>query len=64
VAPIIEEGVVEYVNPVPSALILTGIVISLSFTAFALGSESYLLYKHYGTLDADKIIAMRSQELG
>lgn len=61
IAPIIQEGVTEYVNPVPSALILTGIVISLSFTAFALGLV-ILLYKHYGTLDADKIIAMRSQE--
>jgi len=61
VAPIIKEGITEYVNPVPSALILTGIVISLSFTAFALGLV-ILLYKHYGTLDADKIIAMRSQE--
>lgn len=63
IAPIIKEGVLEYVNPVPSALILTGIVISLSFTAFALGLV-ILLYKHYGTLDADKIIAMRSREIG
>ena len=63
VAPIIKEGVVQYVNPVPSALILTGIVISLSFTAFALGLV-ILLYKHHGTLDADKIIAIRSRELG
>ena len=62
-APIVTEGVVKYVNPVPSALILTGIVISLSFTAFALGLV-ILLYKHYGTLDADRIIAMRSREIG
>lgn len=58
-APIIIAGVTSYVNPVPSALILTGIVISVSFTAFALALV-ILLYKHYGTLDADKIIALRS----
>lgn len=62
-APIITPGVTEYVNPVPSALILTGIVISVSFTAFALALV-VLLYKHYGTLDADKIITMRSRRHG
>jgi len=60
-APIITAGVEHYVNPVPSALILTGIVISVSFTAFALALV-VMLYKHYGTLDADKIIAMRSRQ--
>lgn len=62
-APIITAGVSNYVNPVPSALILTGIVISVSFTAFALALV-VLLYKHYGTLDADKIIAIRSRQNG
>ncbi|MBT9133828.1 MAG: Na(+)/H(+) antiporter subunit C1 [Firmicutes bacterium] len=59
-APILREGVMQYVNPVPSALILTGIVISVSFTAFALALV-VLLHKHYGTIDADKIIALRSK---
>lgn len=59
-APILKEGVTLYVNPVPSALILTGIVISVSFTAFALALV-VLLHKQYGTIDADKIIALRSK---
>ncbi|MDP3058682.1 MAG: cation:proton antiporter subunit C [bacterium] len=58
-APIITEGGVSYMNPVPSALILTGIVISVSFTAFALGLV-VLIYKHYHTIDADKILEMRN----
>jgi multicomponent Na+:H+ antiporter subunit C len=58
-APIVVDGVEMYVNPVPSALILTGIVISVSFTAFAL-ALIVLLYKDYGTVDCDKIIAVRS----
>lgn len=62
-APILLPGVDKYVNPVPSALILTGIVISVSFTAFALALV-VLLYRHYGTLDADKIIAIRGKKHG
>lgn len=62
-APILTTGVTKYVNPVPSALILTGIVISVSFTAFALALV-VLLYRHYGTLDADKIIMLRSKRHG
>jgi len=59
-APILLPGVEKFVNPVPSALILTGIVISVSFTAFALALV-VLLYKHYGTLDSDEIIAIRGK---
>lgn len=62
-APILLPGVEKYVNPVPSALILTGIVISVSFTAFALALV-VLLYRHYGTLDADKILAIRGKKHG
>lgn len=49
----------EFVNPVPSALILTGIVVSVSITAFAL-SLVLKLYRHYGTLDAEEIVRLRS----
>ena len=63
-APIVQGGpdgaTVRYVNPVPSALILTGIVIAVSITAFALGLI-VTLYKFYGTLDADEIAAIRRQ---
>jgi len=57
-APIITGGVQDadiYVNPIPTGLILTGIVISVSVTAFAL-ALIVNLYKRYETLDLDEII--------
>lgn len=59
-APIMEAGVPPsglYINPLPSALILTGIVVSVSITAFAL-SLVIKLYEHYGVLDVDEILRM------
>ncbi|MCL2616815.1 MAG: cation:proton antiporter subunit C, partial [Defluviitaleaceae bacterium] len=56
-APIIVDGIVVpgmYVNPLPSALVMTGMVVAVSITAFAL-ALSLKLYEHYGTLDMDKI---------
>lgn len=46
-----------YVNPLPSALILTGIVVSVSVTAFAL-SLMVKLHRYYKTIDKDKILAL------
>lgn len=61
-APIIQEGAgFLYVNPLPSALILTGIVVAVSVTAFAL-SLIVKLYAHYGTVDADEIALIRARE--
>ncbi len=62
-APIVTEAssAITYVNPLPSALILTGIVVSVSVTAFALGLI-VRLYQHYGTVDVDEITRMRSEE--
>jgi multicomponent Na+:H+ antiporter subunit C len=61
-APIIQEGAgYLYVNPLPSALILTGIVVAVSVTAYAL-SLIVKLYAHYGTVDADEIALMRVRE--
>ncbi len=62
-APIFSNGGVSqvYVNPLPSALILTGIVVAVSVTAYAL-SLIVKLYEHYGTIDADEIALIRSQE--
>ncbi len=57
VAPIIIDGVVtpeKYVNPIPSGLVLTGIVVSVSVTALML-SLTIRLYKRYHTLDLDEI---------
>lgn len=59
-APIMEaSGAVTgaYINPLPSALILTGIVVSVSITAFAL-ALIVKLYQYYGVLDVDEILRM------
>lgn len=61
-APIFLNGdAYDYVNPLPSALILTGIVVAVSVTAYAL-SLIVKLYEHYGTLDADEIALIRTRE--
>jgi multicomponent Na+:H+ antiporter subunit C len=49
-----------YINPVPSALMLTGIVVSVSVTAFAL-ALIIRLYQSYGTTDARRIAEMKSE---
>lgn len=57
VAPIVVNGVQEveaYINPVPSGLVLTGIVVSVSVTALML-SLTIRLYRRYHTLDLDEI---------
>ena len=59
-APMMEPGGpvdAAYINPLPSALILTGIVVSVSITAFAL-ALIVKLYQHYGVLDVDEILRM------
>ena len=62
--PIIVEGVQDasaYVNPIPAGLILTGIVISVSVTAFSLGLI-VSLYKRYESLDLDEIMKRVKRE--
>lgn len=54
-------GETVYVNPLPSALILTGIIVAVSVTAYAL-SLVIKIYRHYGTVDADEIAVIRSSE--
>lgn len=49
-----------YINPLPTALMLTGIVVSVSVTAFAL-ALILRLYKAYGTTDAKEIAKIRNQ---
>lgn len=61
-APIIirvHKGIQGYINPVPSALMLTGIVVAVSTTAFAL-ALTVRLYEEYGSIELDEIIKMRS----
>ena len=63
-APILTDGVtshMDYVNPVPAGLVLTGIVVSVSVTALTL-SLTVRLYRRYHTLDIDEIYA-KSQHL-
>ncbi len=59
-APILspESGEAIYVNPLPQALVLTGIVVSFSITVFAL-AIIVGLYKFYGTIHVDKLMKMR-----
>ena len=65
-APIAEAGKAalaeEFINPVPSGLVLTGIVVSVSVTAFSLALIQRL-YKKYGTLSFDEVLRkLRSGE--
>ncbi len=63
-APIVKDGVqsVEaYINPVPSGLVLTGIVVSVSVTALML-ALTIRLYDRYHTLELDEISALLKKE--
>ena len=63
-APIIVDGVQQaeaYVNPVPAGLVLTGIVVSVSMTAFLL-ALTVRLFLRYHTLNFDEIIRLSRQE--
>ncbi len=64
IAPIIVDGITDanvYINPIPSGLVLTGIVVSVSITAVSL-SLITKLYKEYRTLDLDEIITKVGKE--
>jgi len=52
--PIETEGVTHYVNPLPHALVLTGIVVALALTSFAL-ILIINIYKEHHTLDSEKL---------
>lgn len=63
-APIVVDGVQEvtaYINPIPSGLVLTGIVVSVSVTAIML-SLTIRLYRRYRTLDLDEISTRLKKE--
>jgi len=51
-------GELVMVNPIPSALVLTAIVVSVSVTAVSL-SLAVKIYENYGTLDTRKIMSLR-----
>ena len=57
IAPIVVDGIQEvemYINPIPSGLVLTGIVVSVSVSALML-SLTVRLYQRYHSLDLDEI---------
>ena len=63
-APIVVDGIQSvgaYINPIPSGLVLTGIVVSVSVTALLL-SLTIRLYNRYHTLDLDEITLLIKKE--
>ena len=54
-APIAKEGFTLYSNPLPSVLILTAIVVSVSMTAVAL-AIIVRIREAYGTVEEDEIL--------
>lgn len=63
--PIVTGSVPEpekYINPIPTGLVLTGIVVSVSVTAVML-SLTIRLYRRYHTLDIDEITRRVKEEM-
>ena len=58
--PAVPASAEVYSNPLPAGLVLTGIVVSVSFTAFGL-ALTQRLYKQYGSLNIDEIM-MQAQK--
>lgn len=56
--PVLADGVTDYADPLPQALILTAIVISFGVTAFFL----VLAYRAYQELQTDDITEMKGSE--
>ena len=52
----------HYINPIPAGLVLTGIVVSVSVSAFFLALVQRL-YKHYHTVNFDEIMIMAKEKV-
>ncbi len=64
IAPIVVDGIQDtskYINPIPSGLVLTGIVVSVSVSAVML-SITIRLYRRYHTLNLDEISTIVNEE--
>lgn len=64
VVPILQDGITDsshYINPIPSGLVLTGIVVSVSVSALML-SLTVRLYQRYHTLNLDEISMLLKKE--
>lgn len=57
VAPVVGDRGYDplYINPIPSGLVLTGIVVSVSITAFSLALIQRI-YRRYGTIELDELL--------
>lgn len=51
----------KYINPVPSGLVLTGIVVSVSVTALML-ALTIVMYRRFHTLDLDEMVMRAGKE--
>ena len=63
-AQIIKDGITDpemYINPIPSGLVLTGIVVSVSVTALLL-SLTIRMYQRYHTLNLDEVSTLLRKE--
>lgn len=63
-APIVVDGITSmetYINPIPSGLVLTGIVVSVSVSALML-ALCVRLYQRYRTLNLDEIYMIAQKE--
>ena len=62
--PILTDGIEKatyYINPIPSGLVLTGIVVSVSVSALML-ALTVRLYQRYHTLNLDEISMILKKE--
>jgi multicomponent Na+:H+ antiporter subunit C len=63
-APIVTPGHANphlYINPIPSGLVLTGIVVSVSITAFSLALIQRI-YRRYGTIELRELLDRARKE--
>ena len=63
-AAVLSDGgadITRYVNPIPAGLVLTGIVVSVSVSAFSLALIQRI-YVRYGTIDLHEILLKVKEE--
>ena len=60
-APILTNGIISYVNPLPHVLMLTAIVVGVSVMAVGL-AIIIRIKEEYGTIEEDEIMVLDSQQ--
>lgn len=64
VAAVLTDGgadITRYVNPIPAGLVLTGIVVSVSVSAFSLALIQRI-YERYGTVELSGLLELKKKE--